>query len=134
MRVFAGGSKTLEELSDEMKDALDKLVSAGAEFLVGDCFGADRLIQSYLAQHNCEKVTVFASGEIVRNNVGDSPVVHVDACGLTGFEFYRQKDIAMAKAADMGLMFWDGSTKGTFCNIRDLEKMGKSVTVISFVR
>lgn len=130
MKVFAGGSKTLKELTEEMRSALDRLCGVGADFLVGDCFGADRLIQAYLSQRGYERVTVYVSGARVRNNVGSFPVIRVCGGGLTGFDLYRQKDIAMAKAADLGLMFWDGSTHGTFCNIRDLKEMGKDVTVI----
>lgn len=77
-------------------------------------------------------MTVYVSGDKTRNNIGDFNEKHINADGLKGFEFYRQKDIAMAKDADCGLMLWDGKTKGTACNIRDMREMGKEVIVIRY--
>lgn len=44
-----------------------------------------------------------------------------------GFEFYAQKDKAMAKDADFGLMVWDGKSKGTLNNMINLLLQEKSV-------
>ena len=129
-KIFIGGSKTIRELSPAMKSALIRVRNEKMSVLVGDCFGADRLIQEYLLRLCHKDVTVFASGERVRNNVGSFDVRHIDAGGKTGFEFYRQKDIAMADEADLALMFWDGRTRGTLCNIRDMEERGKLGGVI----
>lgn len=72
------------------------------------------------------------SGGKTRHNAGGFPEKHIPAARLTGFEFYRQKDIAMADDADCALMQWDGWTKGTACNIRDLRKIGKKVRIIMY--
>lgn len=48
MKIFIGGSKTLKALSPCMKRALDSVCKKGCEVLVGDCFGADKLVQRYL--------------------------------------------------------------------------------------
>lgn len=130
MKVFIGGSKTIMELPQKAIATVDAYCMTGAEFLVGDCFGADRLFQEYLNERGYSKVTVYVSGEVTRNNAGDFPEKHISADGLTGFEFYRAKDKAMAEDADCALMLWDGRTKGTACNIRDMKSMGKDVTVI----
>ena len=45
----------------------------------------------------------------------------------TRFDFYVQKDIAMAKDADYGLMIWDGKSKGTLNNMINLLIQGKPV-------
>ena len=132
MIVFVGGSKTITELTGDVKAVIDNFCKSGAEFLIGDCFGADKLVQLYLYNKGYRNVTVYVSGDKTRNNIGDFNEKHINADVLKGFEFYRQKDIAMAKDADCGLMLWDGKTKGTACNIRDMREMGKEVIVIRY--
>ena len=130
MKIFIGGSKTIKELSACMIKELDRVCREGKEVIVGDCSGADRLVQEYLHRCSYTKVMVYVSGERVRNNVGAYHVKHIKAKGLSGFEFYRQKDIAMANDADCALMLWDGKSKGTRCNTEDMERQEKPVTVI----
>ncbi|MBR6873884.1 MAG: hypothetical protein IKN17_10305 [Ruminococcus sp.] len=130
MKIFIGGSKTLKVLSPCMIRALEQVCKNGYEVLIGDCFGADRLVQEYLASRGYDKVTVYASGTRVRNNAGGFRAVMIGANGVNGFAFYRQKDIAMSLAADHALMFWDGVSKGTQCNIEDMERQEKFVAVI----
>ena len=84
-------------------------------------------------EHGYDKVTVYASGTKVRCNEGSYPVNSVPAEGKTGFAFYRQKDIAMSLAADHALMFWDGVSKGTRCNIVDMGRQEKFTVVIRAV-
>ena len=45
MKVFIGGSITILELNSETKSVLDSLCAENAYILVGDCFGADKLVQ-----------------------------------------------------------------------------------------
>ena len=130
MKIFIGGSKTIKELSPCMTKELDRVCREGYEVLVGDCGGVDRLVQEYLHEQGYTNVTVYVSGDRVRNNVGTYPVRHINAEGMSGFEFYRQKDIAMANDADCALMFWNGKSKGTRCNTEDMERQGKPVAVI----
>ena len=132
MKVFVGGSKTITELTDDAKSAIDELCADEANILIGDCFGADKLIQAYLVEREYRNVTIYVSGDKTRNNIGDFCEKHISAYDLIGFEFYRQKDIAMAANADCGLMLWDGKTRGTECNIEDLRRMGKEVKVIIY--
>ena len=133
MKAFIGGSKTISELDNETKSVLDRLCTENVDILVGDCFGADKLVQQYLNDKGYRNVTVYVSGDRTRNNIGGFNEKHIKTDGLTGFEFYRrQKDIAMAKDADCGLMLWDGITNGTACNIRDMREMGKEVLVIRY--
>lgn len=48
---------------------------------------------------------------------------------VRGFEFYKQKDIAMANTADYGFMIWDGESKGTLNNMINLISRNKPVMV-----
>ena len=132
MIVFVGGSKTISVLNAEAIAALDLICKTGDKIIIGDCFGADKLVQEYLAERQYTNVEVYVSGENTRNNLGGFPEKHIPAEGLSGFQFYRQKDIAMAKDADVGLMLWDGKTRGTLSNIQDMRAMGKEVRVIMY--
>lgn len=104
MNVFVGGSKTITKLKDEAITAIDELCEAGAHILIGDCFGADKLVQQYLYDKGYTNATVYVSGCKIRNNVGSFPVKYIDCENLKGYEFFRQKDLAMADAAAVGLM------------------------------
>ena len=132
MKVFIGGSKTLVHLTPQMCTLIDELIQSGTDILVGDCRGADTLVQQYLAGKDYRRVTVYASGTTVRNNAGNFTVKLVPADSAKGFDFYRQKDIAMAADADSALMFWDGKSKGTQHNISDMKAQNKPCTVIVF--
>ena len=132
MKVFVGGSKTIKELKDETLSIIDTFCSIGAEFLIGDCFGVDKLIQDYLVEREYRNVTIYVSGDKTRNNVGGFFEKHIAANEFSGFEFYRQKDMAMAADADCGLMIWDGLTRGTKQNIEDLISYGKMVRIIRY--
>ena len=129
MKVFAGGSKTINNIVDlPNRRVLDVATYYGDEILVGDCDGADAAIQRYLAKDDYPFVTVYVSGDKVRNNIGDWPVKHVvfDPT-FTGYDFRRQKDIQMALDCDGAVMAWDGKSKGTRQNIIDVLALDKSV-------
>lgn len=132
VKVFIGGSKTVKKLDKKAISILNEICDKNYEILIGDCFGADRLIQNYLHQNHYHKVTVYASGNVVRNNTGNfnTKLIPVNS-EISGFEFYRQKDIDMAKDSDFGFMIWDGKSRGTMSNIIDLINSGKNVIVIS---
>ena len=131
MKVFMSGSKTAVRLPQEMTRLIDSYCHKKASFLFGDCFGADRLLQEYLHALRYPDVTVFVSGDHLRHHCDKYAVRHIPAAaGIRGFDFYRQKDITMIEACDCAVMLWDGKTRGTRCNIEDLERMGKPFTVI----
>ena len=71
MKVFVGGSKTVTKLTDEAKLAIDELCADENSILIGDCFGADKLIQAYLVEREYRNVTIYVSGDKTRNNIGD---------------------------------------------------------------
>jgi len=47
------------------------------------------------------------------------------------FEYYATKDRAMASEATVGLMLWDGASRGTLLNVLRLVAQGKPVVVYS---
>ena len=97
MIVFISGSSSLTELTPDMKKCLDKHMSRGASFIVGDCKGGDELAQNYLKEHNYEDVTVYCSTRTPRaNRCRYTKFISLweKAQGKTGEEFYQVKDKA----------------------------------------
>ena len=120
----------INSLTTEFTNELDRICSEGHEILIGDCFGVDLLVQKSLSERGYTNVTVYVSGDKVRCNYGGFTVKHIPVkSGISGFEFRRLKDIAMAKDADCGLMLWDGRSRGTAANTTDLKAMHKEVKV-----
>ena len=131
MKIFLSGSKTVTHLPKELTDLLDFWCMQGAEFLIGDCFGADRLMLEYLLQKGCSRVTVCVSGPKSRVPESLCPVLHIPVSDdLSGFAFYRKKDVYMLSECDRAIMLWDGKTRGTRCNIEDIRRFRKPYTVI----
>jgi hypothetical protein len=131
IKVFIAGSRSLTRLNEALRDRLARIVTEGHDVLVGDANGADKAVQSFFADRNYRRVTVFCTGGRCRNNVGTWPVMAVSApTGVhSGFDFYAAKDREMASAATHGLMVWDGDSRGTLTNIRNLVAAGKPVVV-----
>jgi len=129
MKLFVGGSQSIRDITDlPNRRILDSAIYYGDEILVGDAPGADMAIQEYLARRKCVDVTVYVSGEKTRSNAGGWEVKQIEYDpALTGYDFYRQKDIAMILDCDCALMAWDGNSKGTRQNIIDLAALGKRV-------
>jgi len=129
--VFIAGSRAISRLNDALRDRLDRIITQGHQVVVGDAKGADRIVQKYLADRQYRDVTVFCTGVRCRNNVGDWPTIAVaPPAGVhAGFDFYAAKDREMAARATHGLMLWDGQSRGTFTNIRNLVRLKKPVAV-----
>lgn len=129
MKIFIGGSKSVSQIDDSVKEKLSEMIKDGSEILIGDCRGIDTAVQQFFADNMYDKVTVYATDGIVRNNVGEFQIKAVPSNGAVGFEFYRKKDSAMANDADSGFMIWDRKSKGTKENILELAELGKNVMV-----
>ena len=131
MKIFLSGSKTIRCLPERLTALLDEYCKQNCAFLVGDCAGADILMQKYLHEKGYENVTVYVSGDRIRHKVDAFPVKHISVPGnVKGFALYRQKDIAMVNDCDAAVMLWDGKTRGTCCNIIDMQRLNKPYTVI----
>lgn len=129
--VFIAGSRAVSRLNDAIRKRLDNVMAEHHDVVVGDANGADRIVQQYLADHHYSNVAVYCTGSRCRNNVGSWPTVAIaPPAGVHGgFEFYAVKDQQMAAAATHGLMLWDGESRGTFGNIRNLVAAQKPVVV-----
>ena len=128
--VFLGGSRRVSRLNESIRSKLDELIARDLWMFVGDANGADRAIQQHLANHGYEKVIVYAVSGRLRNNIGHWKVQSIHPPrGARGFDLYSAKDIQMAKDASYGLMLWDGKSRGTLENVRNLLAQGKPVAV-----
>ena len=111
MKLFISGSKSISKLPEKAKSLLDEHTALGTEFLVGDCYGVDAVVQKYLDSKGYSNVIVYCSGETPRNNfvTGAKVCSCAEAAkGLTGSAFQYVKDIQMAQDCDTALMIWDG--------------------------
>ena len=119
--VFIAGSIKIKRLDRKFKDRIDKIIASGFDVIVGDADGADTAIQTYLFEQGGSKTTVYCSGSRARNNVGDWPIRSVTTDFAPGTRaYFTAKDLAMAEAADYGLMMWDAASTGTLGNVIEL--------------
>ena len=130
MKIFIAGARSIKEIDDDVKTKLLSISDKHFDILVGDCSGVDTAVQKFYQAQKYSKITIFASNGKARNNLGNWPINNIVVeDGLKGFDFYRQKDIAMANEADYGFMIWDGKSKGTLNNIIELVKQDKYVLI-----
>ena len=126
MKIFIAGARALSHFDAEVCHKLQSIYEKGYDVLIGDAAGIDSAVQRYYAEKNYKSVTIFASNGVARNNIGCWDIENVAVEGnLKGFEFYKQKDIAMANAADYGFMIWNGESRGTLNNINNLIQQKK---------
>jgi hypothetical protein len=62
-----------------------------------------------------------------RRNWQVRPISHQES--KRDFSYFAQKDLAMAREARCGVMFWDGQSRGTLNNIHNLLHEKKAVLV-----
>lgn len=131
--VFIGGSRRLGRMNLELALRVDNIIREDLYVFVGDANGFDRAAQKYLAEKGYRSVFVYCTNGQCRNNVGDWPIRAVDFRGRgRGLEFFTAKDDAMLRDADYGLFAWDGKSKGTLRNIREMaEQRKQSVVYVS---
>ena len=129
-RVFIGGSRHITRLEADVRRRLDRIVEKGLPVVIGDANGADKAVQRYLSEQKFERVEVYCADESPRNNAGGWPVrvIH-PGHARRDFDFYATKDRAMAAAATVGLMLWDGQSRGTLMNVLRLADRNKPVVV-----
>jgi tRNA(Ile)-lysidine synthase TilS/MesJ len=132
MNVFISGSISIDKLPAPALEKINSVISKNYRILIGDAKGVDSLVQEYLLKKKYDNVIVYFTGENVRNNAGDweSNKIIADSDKKKGRELHTVKDKAMAKDADYGLMVWDGKSKGTLGNIKEMKKLNKRFYVI----
>ena len=129
-KVFIGGSRRISRLNADVRRRLDRIVEKGLAIVVVDASGADKAVQQYLRGRGYERVEVFCSNGECRNNLGGWEMRSVPTPkGTRGIAFYSVKDEEMAREGTVGLMLWDGRSKGTLANMERLLKMKKKVVV-----
>jgi hypothetical protein len=127
--VFIGGSRAVSRLNEVIRGQLDDLIQKNCRIFIGDANGADRAVQQHFADRGYGNVVVYCMDHC-RNNVGNwqvRPISHPG--GKRDFSYFAQKDLAMAREARCGVMFWDGKSKGTLNNIHNLLHEQKAVLV-----
>lgn len=130
MKIFIAGARSIKYLDEAVKQQIIAMSRKGYEFLIGDCYGVDSSVQAILNSLSYKRIEIYASDGKARNNIGHWNVKTIAVQqNMHGFDFYKQKDIAMAKDADYGFMIWDGKSKGTLNNMVNLLSRDKSVLV-----
>lgn len=128
--VFLSGSRAISRLNDAIRSRICNMTDQDFEIVLGDANGADKALQTILAETAYPKVSVYCAGGKCRNNVGNWRVQSVEVpSSLKGRDFYTQKDLKMADAADYGFVLWDGKSSGSINNIFALLKRNKKIVV-----
>lgn len=129
-KVFIGGSRSIGRLPADARQRIDHIIEKRLMVLVGDANGTDKAVQRYLHRKRYDLVEVFCAGGECRNNVGGWPVRTVSTNGKRkDFSFFATKDRAMAEEASVGLMLWNGKSKGTLMNVLRLVSQRKTAVV-----
>lgn len=129
-KIFIAGPRAVKKLSNKVLIKLKRFEENNFIIYVGDANGVDKLVQNFYHNLKYKNVTVFSSSPIPRNNLGnwDVNIVDVDK-SIKGFDFYAQKDKAMAEQADLGFMIWNGKSKGTLNNMINLRNKNKKIVL-----
>ena len=128
--VFLGGSRRVTRLNKVIRDRLDQIMRRRLTVYIGDANGADRAMQRHFAESRYSNVVVYAVASHLRNNLGSWHVELVTPPERSkGYEMFAAKDLLMAERAAAGLMLWDGKSRGTLENIRNLLARGKPVAL-----
>lgn len=129
-KVFVGGSRHVTRLNADVKKRLDTIIEKELSVVVGDANGADKAVQTYLHGKRYDRVEVFCTEDLCRNNVGGWVTHAVPAATRErNAEFHSAKDRVMAQQASVGLMIWDGKSIGTLLNVYRLLREHKKAVV-----
>jgi adenine-specific DNA-methyltransferase len=128
--VFIGGSRDVSRLDAAVKGRLLRIVEKRLPVVIGDANGADKAVQRYFSEQHFDQVEVFSADPSPRNNLGGWPIRVVSPPhARRDFVYYAAKDRAMAAEATVGLMLWNGESRGTLLNVLRLVAGGKPVVV-----
>lgn len=128
--VFIAGSIAIKHLDLKVQERLMNIIVQEHPILVGDADGADTTIQQFLYENGARNITVYCTGTTPRNNIGGWEVRSVTSYHKPGSRaYFTAKDIAMAAAADHGLMIWDSKSTGTLSNVIELLTGKKNILV-----
>lgn len=126
MKIFISGSIRIKKLPQSAIIKINNIIDKNFQIIIGDAKGVDSLVQKYLSEENFQNVIVYYAGNKVRNNLGNWPTKNISNNSTKkGRDMYTLKDIQMANDADYGLMIWDGESKGTLANIKEMQAKNK---------
>lgn len=130
MKIFIAGARVIKDLPKAVEERLANIQKLNYSVLIGDADGVDKAVQTYYSDNHYPNVMVYSSNGKVRNNVGKWQIQAVSvANNVKGFDFYAAKDKQMALDADYGFMIWNRKSRGTYNNIVNLAKQGKTSLV-----
>ena len=136
-KVFVSGKVKYDKpLSGKIKREVKNIMKANSKILVGDAPGADTRVQEYLKKKRYQNVEVFTTDKEARNNVGGWKVNKIDASKYQDEREARaQKDIAMTKSANKGLVISsedDRPDSATSKNIQRMRDQGSDMAVYDY--
>jgi len=123
-KIFFSGSRDVVTLPIDIEETLIETITRDEEVLVGDCKGADSLIQKWFAERAYSRVTVFHIGNRPRNLYSSLFKV----IKISGNK-YTDKDDFMISDCDKAIALWNGVSKGTKRNIDTVLSFNKKVLV-----
>ena len=128
MIVFIAGPRKVSRLNRAVEERLNNIYLKQYDVVLGDANGIDKAVQIYFHKKGYSNVTIYSTGSVPRNNIGNWEVCAVEVKTKTkDFDYFAAKDIKMAEKADYGLMIWNGTSKGTLHNTLNLLVEGKQV-------
>lgn len=129
MKTFISGSKSIRTYNNYILNELDIITARGDEIVVGDCYGADVVVQNYLAG-SYTNVIVYSRENKVRYNLGGWVVrCTAESKHVPYYEILRQR-LSLAQGIDNVLIIWDGKSKDTLYRMRFFAEAGKPITLL----
>lgn len=126
--IFLGGSKTVCQLDGDVQNHLVRYMNLGYDFLIGDCTGADCVMQKFFAENDYKNVTVYYSGERARLNLGAWQEKHIFVGNNKGCVLLRKGE-QMAVDCDQAFVVLHGQTHEIMKTIERVCNMHKTCAV-----
>ena len=131
-KVFISGSIAISNLSDDVRESIDKIIANKLQIIIGDADGIDTMVQKYCVEKNYVNVmvySIFLMPRFVANDLFETKRVFVGEEIKKERERQQEKDKAMTIDSDYSLIIWDGKSKGSYSNIIRALENGKKVKV-----
>lgn len=135
---FLSGSREISRLPDAMRAEIRKTVrTPGMRFVVGDCYGADEMIQTELKALGARDVEVHHAGPRPRvHKCSEWKTVRTTSPSAApgSREYHTAKDRTMTERADCGMAAVQNAARmspGTKANRDRMARAGKPMQVFS---
>lgn len=130
MKVMLFGSRAISTIPDVVVNQLEEIIrqtEGNVEFIVGDCIGVDVAFHAVLSRIGAGNKTLIYCTDYPRNNKFDLKTLIFSGEGLEGRELFEVKDKQMCDDCDFAIAVWDGKSRGSKTNIKNLSKSNKYV-------